>query len=366
MSDEAFLRAIVASPQDVATRLVYADWLEERGDSRGEFLRLACPLDDARRTSKENKRLEELTKAIDPQWVARVMTGRVWYHRTTFALLGEKLTLSKSNLRKIEKWERQHGMALPGSLREWYSFEGAEQRLQVDTEGFFPMSLQRLLNRASPTPGNERVGVPPGFQIGSWDTGECRALLNESDDPPVAVGGEREEGVNFSAIAFHRVWNRLTRSDLWAACSSWGYWKDYGSRAAPDFPLLQAEESAFGPRDRSHLGAQFTEGLHEIVKGRWREGRNPSTGETMRFFGPPSVMRFFVPGVRLKVVYRGDPRKGAKEEAYWEITADSEQQLFDAVAAHLWNHRTLSQTLTSPTQAGKKVLAKLRRRSKKG
>ena len=40
--EEPFLRAIAEGPDDEATRLVYADWLEERGDPLGEFLRLQC------------------------------------------------------------------------------------------------------------------------------------------------------------------------------------------------------------------------------------------------------------------------------------------------------------------------------------
>jgi uncharacterized protein (TIGR02996 family) len=41
-SDEgSFLRAAHASPADSAPRLVYADWLDERGDPRGELIRLA-------------------------------------------------------------------------------------------------------------------------------------------------------------------------------------------------------------------------------------------------------------------------------------------------------------------------------------
>src|SRR5262249_37551795 len=41
MTDETpFLRAILAKPGDATTRLVYADWLEERGDPRSPFLRL--------------------------------------------------------------------------------------------------------------------------------------------------------------------------------------------------------------------------------------------------------------------------------------------------------------------------------------
>lgn len=44
-SDEAgFLQAILDSPDDDGIRLIYADWLEERGDPRGEFIRLQCHL----------------------------------------------------------------------------------------------------------------------------------------------------------------------------------------------------------------------------------------------------------------------------------------------------------------------------------
>ena len=38
------LRTIITDPSDVFARLVYADWLEERGDPRGEFIRIQCEL----------------------------------------------------------------------------------------------------------------------------------------------------------------------------------------------------------------------------------------------------------------------------------------------------------------------------------
>jgi uncharacterized protein (TIGR02996 family) len=44
MGHEGFLRAIRAEPEDEALRLIYADWLEENGDPRGEFIRLQCEL----------------------------------------------------------------------------------------------------------------------------------------------------------------------------------------------------------------------------------------------------------------------------------------------------------------------------------
>jgi carbon storage regulator len=42
--ERAFLRAIEANPDDETARLMFADWLEERGDPLGEFLRVRCCL----------------------------------------------------------------------------------------------------------------------------------------------------------------------------------------------------------------------------------------------------------------------------------------------------------------------------------
>lgn len=41
--ETAFLKAIIENPTDDAPRLIYADWLEERGDAeQAEFIRLQC------------------------------------------------------------------------------------------------------------------------------------------------------------------------------------------------------------------------------------------------------------------------------------------------------------------------------------
>ena len=39
-NEEPFLRAIADNAADDTARLVYADWLEERGDPRAAFLRI--------------------------------------------------------------------------------------------------------------------------------------------------------------------------------------------------------------------------------------------------------------------------------------------------------------------------------------
>lgn len=68
MSDDErrLLDAILESPDDDAPRLVYADWLQSRGDPRGELIQLQCQLasapdDDRRRAIRitENKLLKE-------------------------------------------------------------------------------------------------------------------------------------------------------------------------------------------------------------------------------------------------------------------------------------------------------------------
>lgn len=74
MHDEAgFVRAVLANPDDATTRLVYADWLDERGDARGEFLRLHAELaglpPDGERAFWARGRLDELRRGIDGDWL---------------------------------------------------------------------------------------------------------------------------------------------------------------------------------------------------------------------------------------------------------------------------------------------------------
>jgi serine/threonine-protein kinase len=80
--EDAFLQAIAAAPEDDAPRLVYADWLEERGDPRAEYLRLLCA---ATATADEavGARLRELRSGLDPTWAAAVqppgLFAMPWY-----------------------------------------------------------------------------------------------------------------------------------------------------------------------------------------------------------------------------------------------------------------------------------------------
>jgi uncharacterized protein (TIGR02996 family) len=104
MNDEArFLRGILEKPEDAALRLVYADWLEARGDPRAEFLRIDPDLEriayvpwlerdghldyylqhfpEVQREAVERQATEHLRQQrrtlsamLDPEWVAFINT----------------------------------------------------------------------------------------------------------------------------------------------------------------------------------------------------------------------------------------------------------------------------------------------------
>jgi uncharacterized protein (TIGR02996 family) len=74
MDHAAFMEAIVNRPDDDTPRLIYADWLEERGDPRGRFVRVQCALE---RMADNDPRLPsladeaaDLLAAHEAEWIA--------------------------------------------------------------------------------------------------------------------------------------------------------------------------------------------------------------------------------------------------------------------------------------------------------
>src|SRR5271156_3705070 len=61
--EQAFLQAMQENPEDTALRLVFADWLEERGDPRGELLRLLHTLTQAVEAPDRSK-LEDRLRSL--------------------------------------------------------------------------------------------------------------------------------------------------------------------------------------------------------------------------------------------------------------------------------------------------------------
>jgi len=79
--DAAFIAQIHADPYDDTVRLIYADWLEEQGDVRSEYLRLECELNGLRSGDalfdELRPRFDEIRRRCDRNWLAAVGRTRV-------------------------------------------------------------------------------------------------------------------------------------------------------------------------------------------------------------------------------------------------------------------------------------------------
>jgi uncharacterized protein (TIGR02996 family) len=71
-AEDGLLAALLADPADDEARLVYADWLEERGDPRADYLRLSVALAALVRQggegADERRRLLTLAEALPRGW----------------------------------------------------------------------------------------------------------------------------------------------------------------------------------------------------------------------------------------------------------------------------------------------------------
>src|SRR4051812_28275900 len=70
--EQAFVQAVLETPDDEGIRLIFADWLEERGDPYGEFIRAQCEL---AKLPPEDERGRELGEREAALWNAH---GPAW------------------------------------------------------------------------------------------------------------------------------------------------------------------------------------------------------------------------------------------------------------------------------------------------
>lgn len=94
--DDGFIVAILNDPYDLSLRLVYADWLEERGDPRAAFLRLEI-------AGHHTHRLKALSKQLDPSWLGLMNVG---LHRgDVVAVIGGLLEGVEATILEVD-WKR--------------------------------------------------------------------------------------------------------------------------------------------------------------------------------------------------------------------------------------------------------------------
>jgi uncharacterized protein (TIGR02996 family) len=91
--EQAFLQAMQENPDDTSLRLVFADWLEERGDQRGELIRLLPRLTqsvEVRGRKKLEDRLRSLlasgVQPVGPFWTNSVRMKFAWIPAGTFLM----------------------------------------------------------------------------------------------------------------------------------------------------------------------------------------------------------------------------------------------------------------------------------------
>lgn len=115
VSGEALLAEIHARPMDDAPRLVYADWLLERGDPRGELISLQLR-PESEKDKAAKKRERELLKAHRKEWLGKlapVVGGELVFRRGFLAAA----TVKFRHQRDVEQY---------GALAEWATLEELE------------------------------------------------------------------------------------------------------------------------------------------------------------------------------------------------------------------------------------------------
>jgi uncharacterized protein (TIGR02996 family) len=94
--EEAFIQAIREAPNDDAPRLIYADWLEEHGQSgRADLIRVQCLLAQTPKSSREHSLLmahtETLLRANWEEWISPLReTVGPWRDRYGEGWMGEE------------------------------------------------------------------------------------------------------------------------------------------------------------------------------------------------------------------------------------------------------------------------------------
>jgi uncharacterized protein (TIGR02996 family) len=198
--EQGFLDEIARNPRDNTPRLVYADWLEERGDPRAEYLRaeieLAAMKPRTRKAAGPTRRLMAARAKVDPGWLARLEQPDVlravpvpfpayWVgtelgeyrpvagtyglarYRTLPPLPVERFTgdfrwldpeakagkapaAMEAGLERLAQRAARLGLTLPAAFVTFFSAPGLKKRIRSCTDSFF-----RLPSRPVPVRGSE-------------------------------------------------------------------------------------------------------------------------------------------------------------------------------------------------------------------
>ena len=212
-TEAALIAACTAAPGDALPRLVYADWLDERGDPRGEMVRVMEAMRPLPVWADEYQRLRparnRLWASLDPAWLQTMGYQKVY--RPLFGTMPEKrehrwrlaeefIDVWHGGLKdgdgysdaEIAEAEARIGVRLPEALREWYRLAGRRQDV---------WSVQDSLR----SPGQIRIQEGDGLVFRIENQNCTRWYIRRDDllhsDPPV-FGGDEGGMVADSVTAF--------------------------------------------------------------------------------------------------------------------------------------------------------------------
>lgn len=216
MDEPTFLAAIVDDPDDPGPWLVYADWLMEQGDPRGEFLQLnvelaGCTPDDR---TRRNEILEDL-KRLDIEHGDLTGLGHVrssipdWRYGFAMSVRG-----TAGRVLQLERELLRH----PVATIHLQGFQGRGREL--GSSAILP-SVRRLTlhtreNRAVPDERRMEVEELAAFLVLASNSGPfalrsiefTNVLLDESVIKAVAKLPCRLETLRFSNCDLHLSWLR--------------------------------------------------------------------------------------------------------------------------------------------------------------
>jgi uncharacterized protein (TIGR02996 family) len=190
-----FLQEILSHPDDDAPRLIYADWLEERGDPRGEFIRVQCALTtlpkmDARRPDME-ERQRQLLAEHQTKWLATLNPECLAPSRPFIpferGFLGSRVSTSPTHyLRYTDLWSC---WAIRQDLELWRRLNDEEPPAEV--ADYARMATSPLLERWVSLHFPEQELDPDCFQALITSPGLTRLRELDVFETPIGAEGVR-------------------------------------------------------------------------------------------------------------------------------------------------------------------------------
>jgi uncharacterized protein (TIGR02996 family) len=286
--ESAFLAAVRAAPADLAPRLVFADWLDERNDPRGELIRIEEEMRTlpafADRFWALKPRRNELRQLADPDWLASFGYGTVvrplfghgipddwkgrWRLIREFVERWHGIPMGDvgGHADKVQEAETRLGLTLPAAVREWVAFaqefreDPAFPIVLWDVYHLEPVAEGRAISLLLQSDGDLCWGVrnihldrpdPPVYELQLEFTGDEDRFVPTGPDPD-------EETV--SAFMLSHVWGSTNGE-------GGGFGVDVGDPA----PLIRDLEATFPAKSR--FGDIAIYETDDILVQLYREGK---------------------------------------------------------------------------------------------